>query len=368
MANVSAGRSFLGTFGLVFLSIGGLFSVDMFLAKTDRAESHVEATRLFEQGKTLMKKGDSLQAVDRINDAIAIERGNRDYLRTLAQAQLAAGENSDAGATLDGLLATDSRDGLANLLKARVLVKEGRAADAVSYFHRAIYGAWQQDTDGNRRRARLELIDLLAEQNSKEELLAELLPIEENAPHDLPTRNHLGELFLRAGSPSRAAEVFRGILHDVPASAAGHRGLGQAEFAQGDYRSAQRDFEGALRIAPDDASSRHWLDLCNELLQLDPTLRGLDANERWRRSVALVELVLNDVGSCLTADSPEELQKLAAKATAATKAHVTAAHESETSETNLDLAEQLWQIRKKECQPPASNDSALALVLRRLAR
>jgi Flp pilus assembly protein TadD len=368
MAKPIAGRSFIATFGLVFLAIAGLFAADTFLAKTDRAESHIEATRLFQQGQSLMAKGDSLAAVARINDALAIERGNNDYLRALAEAQLAAGENSDSEVTLTGLLNTNSTDGPANLLMARVLMREGRGADAVSFFHRAIYGLWKKDPEGNRRRARLELIDLLAQQNSKEELLAELLPIQDNAPQDLDTRTRLGDLFLRADSPSRAADVFRGILHQMPANLPAHRGLGQSEFAQGDYRAAQRDFQAALRISPDDAASRHWLDLCDQLLQLDPTLRGLSADERWRRSVALIEFVQNDVGGCLKPDSPPELQELAAKADAAVKAHVNPAHESEASEANLDLAEQLWQVRRKECQPPASSDSALALVLKRLAR
>ncbi len=50
-----------------------------------------EAARLFEQGRVLMQRGENAEAIERIKDAIAIERGNRDYLRTLAQAQLAAG-------------------------------------------------------------------------------------------------------------------------------------------------------------------------------------------------------------------------------------------------------------------------------------
>src|SRR5580692_2923911 len=104
MTTPLAGRSFLATFGLVFLAIAGLFAADMFLANTDRTESQIEATRLFQQGQSLMNQGESLKAVDKISEAIAIERTNRDYLRTLASAQFAAGENSDAEATLTGLL------------------------------------------------------------------------------------------------------------------------------------------------------------------------------------------------------------------------------------------------------------------------
>jgi hypothetical protein len=58
----------------------------------------------------------------------------------------------------------------------RILVKEGRFPEAISYFRRAIYGHWNEDAAGNRLRVRFELIDLLAQRNSKEELLAELLP------------------------------------------------------------------------------------------------------------------------------------------------------------------------------------------------
>ena len=179
MAKPFAGRSFLGTFGLVFLAIAALFVVDTFLAKTERAESLVEAARLFEQGRVLMQRGENAEAIERIKDAISIERGNRDYLRTLAQAQFAAGKTADAESTLTELLQSDSTDGLASLIMARVLVKEERFAEAISYFHRAIYGRWNEDAAENRLRARFELIDLLAQRDSKEELLAELLPIQD---------------------------------------------------------------------------------------------------------------------------------------------------------------------------------------------
>jgi hypothetical protein len=81
-----------------------------------------------------------------------------------------------------------------------------------------------------------------------------------------------------------------------------------------------------------------------------------------------VQLVQNDVGSCLKPDSPADLEDLYGKATAAVTKQIKPGHESEAAESNLDLAEQLWQVRSKDCQPPPSQDSALALVLKRLAR
>jgi tetratricopeptide (TPR) repeat protein len=353
---------------MVFLAMAALFAADMFLAKTEKAEGQVEAARLFEQGRALMQRGQNAEAIERIKDAISIERGNRDYLRTLALAQFAAGTTAEAESTLTELLQVDSTDGLANLIMARVLVKEGRFEEALSYFHRAIYGHWNEDAAGNRLRVRFELIDLLAQRNSKEELLAELLPVQDDAPSELKTRTWMGRLFLLAGSPARAADVFRGILHDAPGNGDAYAGLGEAEFARGNYRAAQRDFQTTLRLAPEDRVTRRRLDVCNELLMLDPTIRGLGPAERFNRSLKLVQLTLEVTMECIGQNPSPELRGLLDKAETAAKAHVSAAHKSEVSESNLDLAEQIWQARKRECKSPPAVDSPLALVLARLAQ
>jgi len=168
------------------------------------------------------------------------------------------------------------------------------------------------------------------------------------------------------GISSRAVDVFRGILHDAPANADAYAGLGTAEFARGKYRAAQRDFQTTLRLAPDDQATRRRLDVCNELLMLDPTMRGLGLAERFSRSLKLVELTADEARQCIGPNQSPELQRLLDTAGTALKAHVSAAHESEASESNLDLSEQLWQARKG-CKSPPAMDSPLALVLARLA-
>ena len=60
VVSLFGGRSFLATFGLVFLAIAGIFAADMFLAKTDRAESQIEATRLFRRGPGIDEPGPKL--------------------------------------------------------------------------------------------------------------------------------------------------------------------------------------------------------------------------------------------------------------------------------------------------------------------
>jgi Flp pilus assembly protein TadD len=349
------------------LAIVGLWIGDTFLAKVEEADTQAQAERVFKQGRDLMRRGENKQAIERIADAIALERGNRRYSQTLAEAQFAAGKFDDAQSTLTDLLASDPTDGAASLWMARIAAEEGRFADAVSYFHRAIYGHWNEGELENRRRARFELIDFLAKRNSREELLAELLPVQDYAPKDLNTRLKLGRLFLAAGSPARASDEFHEVLRTDPANAEAHEGIGEADFARGDYRAAQRDFQTALHLAPNDQTARQRLDLCNELLLLDPTIRGLDSGERYRRSVKLVELTLSEVNKC-TANQTLELQGLFEKAAAAIAAKVKIARQNEAAEANLDLAVQLWQLRKKECKSKPAPDSPLTLVLARMAQ
>lgn len=206
--------SFLGTLILVAISIAVLFAVDTVLESAEHSESVAGAARLYRQGQAMMTQGDFPGAIDRFQDAISLDRTNRDYQRALADAQLRAGKTADAESTLSDFLQSDPTDGMASLLMSRVLLKQGRVPEAISYLHRAIYGDWSADPAGNRLRARFELIDLLASRHSNEELLSELMAIQGQLSPDLEMKR--GSLFLQAGSASQAADVFRAVLQEDP--------------------------------------------------------------------------------------------------------------------------------------------------------
>ena len=360
--------SFIGTFGLTLLAIAGLFTFDTFLEKIDHAENDVEAVRLFKEGQGLLAKGESAKAIDHFSDAIEIDRSNRDYQRALAQAQLAAGSTSEAQTTLAKLLETDTSDGFASLLMARALMKEDKFQEAVSYYHRAIFGRWNEDEKLNRRRVRNELINLLAQRSSKEDLLAELMAVQEQTPQDIKSRIRMGDLFLQAGSPVRAIEIFHRVLHDQPANVEAHLGVGEAEFSEGNYRVAQAEFQTATRLNPDDAAVRQRLEVCDQVLELDPMLRGLSTSDRFERSSRVLQQTLAALNQCASPESSPDMQQLTERAETALKAKVTAAQRSEASQANLDLAEQLWGLRKKECKVPLDAQSPLRLVLARLTQ
>lgn len=359
--------SFLGTFALIFLAIAALFTVDVFLANIDRGESRSAARHLYLEGLHLAGRGQTLDAVDRFRTAVSTERSNPVYQRALAWGLLSAGKVADAEAMAADRLLHDPADAGASLIMAQALAREGKLPQAISYYHRAIYGQWDRDTARNRIRARFELVDLLARQDSlRQDLLAELLPLQREAPTDVVTRKRIARLLIAAGSPSRAIEIFRDILRRDRHDADAYTGLGEAEFEGGNYRTALANFTAAARLDPNNPDIAAGLARSNQVLDLDPTQRGLGIEEQYRRSLTLLDLTVRAADSCAGA---EPVRALADSARMARKRHPSATRRHVAVERNLDLAERLWRMRRKECPSPVSeSERPLALVLNKVAQ
>jgi tetratricopeptide (TPR) repeat protein len=357
-------HSFLGTLALVFLAIAIVFSFDTFMAKLERTEDQAEARRLFADGQRLQAQGRNQLAIERFRSALSISRGNRDYTLALGQTLLAAGQAAEAEAAIDELLGQDSTDGSANLLKAQIQVKQGDIAKATPSYHRAIYGQWRDDPAQHQMTARMELVDLLARQDMPKELLAELLPLQDQIGDDVAAQMRLARLYLLANSPPRAADLFRDVIRKSPESADAYAGLAEAEFARGDYPQALRNFQAALRLRPDDDALRKKRNLSNEVLALDPTRRGLNSQERYRRSLEVLSLANQSLASCAGSAPPKEISNVLDQANKALKRRVRAAEQSDDVDSNLDLAQTMWRLRKQQCaQAPGAAEEPLALVL-----
>lgn len=354
----------VSTFVIVFVAMGVLFTVDTFLAKLEQKENTIEASHLYQEGQNLEKQKQYQLAVDRFRSAFELARTNHQYQLSLAVALQEAGRDAEAEASLTQLLEGNPTDGPSNLAMARLMVAEHRILDAEAYYHRAIYGVWKGDPS-KRIQVRFELVDLLAKQNDKSDLLSELLPLQEAAPHDPATQARLASLYLVAGSPARAADLYREIIRENGRDGDAYAGLAEAEFAQGNYRNAQANWFTASRLEPDSQSIQARLKTCGEVLALDPTLRGLSGQERFNRSRKLVQLTLNDFQQCAPAPLSEDDQDLQKRADTALK-HV-GRRDSDAVEGNISLAEDLWQARAGQCGEPKSL-SPLALVIEKVAQ
>jgi tetratricopeptide (TPR) repeat protein len=366
---------------IIVIAIAGLTALDVFLEKTQQAELESSAQRFYLDGTRLLKQGKAEQAVELLRRAHALVRQNANYELELINALMAAGKIDEAEPLMNEVLQREPNDGRANLIAARLSVKKGRTADAEAYYHRAIYGEWpggsgNADDSGQAARhqisARMELIDFLVEKGKKQELLAELLPLEEEAGNDPVIEKKLGRLFLVAGSPSRAADVYRALIQQDPKDPEAYAGLGEAELEQGRYREAKAAFVTAVAHKPDDASLRERMQLANTMTALDPTPRQLASVEKYRRGLRILELSRASLERCVashpyvSSNQADELLKAAQDALSRkAPAHVT----NELAEETLGLAEKMWQARIKMCGASTSaEEEPLRLIMERLAR
>jgi tetratricopeptide (TPR) repeat protein len=242
-----------------------LAAVDRFLAAVESAEVKNTAARSYLSGSRLLEQGKTNEAIDFLRDAHALERQNPAYELQLITALTTAGKIAEAEPLLTDILQRAPNDGRANLSAARLMIRKGNTAEAEAYYHRAIYGEWSGDPLLHRVPVRLELIDLLLQKNKKPELLPELISLEAESPTSGPIQKRLAELFLLAGSPSRAANVYAAIVEKNPKDISAYEGLGEAELEEGQYRAAHTAFLRAFLLDPNNASVRAHLQTADRL-------------------------------------------------------------------------------------------------------
>lgn len=345
-----AAAPFAMVLAAVAVGLTALVVADTLLARAERAQNRDDARRLYEAGLRVEKAGRPAEAAERFRAAASLARGDQRYEIAHARAALASGRLDVAQVVLAGVLRNNHADGEANLLMARVSARRGNRADALAYYHRAVYGEWPADAAAHRTAARLEVIGLLAERGQSQELLGEMLLLEQSTD-DPAVERRLARQYLDAGAPDRALDVWRRLRRDAPDDATILEGIGEAHLASHEYAVARASFLAALRRKPDDATIRHRIELCEQVLALDPTARGLSGRARQARSLALLQLVRRRVLEC--ARGPQTA--------VADPAPLVGGDPDEIAERLLTEAEQLWTTRRSPCRG-AGDDERLTLI------
>jgi tetratricopeptide (TPR) repeat protein len=342
-----------------------LFGVDRRLARLEQTELEQEAKGLFSEGSSLLKAGKAQDAVERLRRAHSMVRTNTLYALALAEAGLQSGQEASAQRVLDEVLQTDSNNARANLLMARLFVSRNDFSGAEPYYHRAIYGRWAQNEPGFRLDARFEWARVLAGHGSQQELLSELLLLQAAAPDTPAIQKDLAGLFLRAGSGTRAAPIFRSLIRQRPADAEAYAGLGQAESLMNNYHAAELAFANAVFLKPGDKEIASRAESVKRLASLDPTPRRLSSLEKFRRSAEILKLSDEALRACFKPGGPPpESIKLLDGARRLESEHPGTAT-NERAEARLDSALAIWQARPPACRP---EDAALAVIMQKLAQ
>ena len=356
---------------VIQVSVGlvALFSLAGFLMSFYNAEKDSRAEHHFSKGKLLEGEENPTEAAEHYRTALAFSRGNTEYQLALAGVLMEEGSLNEAERYLSDLVRMDSTNADALWMLARIASRRVNAVEAENFYQRAIYSYWPADRTADRLQARLELIGLLSANGRKPALLAQLLLLKDELPDERELQLRVAGLFLLANAPNEAVELYRYRVAADRSDGESYAGLGEAELARDNYISAQTAFRNAQRLQPENEQVRNRLELVGDVLELDPTLRGLSTFRRYERSRALLDGALAKTMRCLPygplhPDTGERFVVEPAREILESKNRPQ--RTDETIERNLFLAEQLWYLRQRIC-PGNPDEDALARVLQKIS-
>ena len=326
-------------------------------------------------GRTLADYGYHERAIDEFSDALIYQRDKFEYRLGLALALFHDRRFQEAEYQFLELRSQEPTDATTNRLLARLAARDGRFAQAANYYRTAIYGRWPRNTEQNRLATRFELVSLIEQHGSPAQVVGEYLTIWEEEPHSPALARRVGFGLLEFGAPREALTVLttlEGALQDPELLEA----IGKAHYERGEYAQARDYLRRADRARPLDDSLHGVLDLLDEVLALDPMLRGLTTSERYRRSLALLERTNGYVSACANPlgedrfgppqPQPQAVRDLLATAADRLNARRRPTDLNEAAETNLLLAMNLWSLRGQVCRGVWNEDDVLTLVMREL--
>ena len=363
-------RSMPRLLAVVFVVMLVLFVSTGFFTRAYYNEKHERAERQFEEGERLAGEGRFEESIEQYTAALMMARGKIEYQQALAMALMEAGRTSEAESYLIEISRKDPTNGVVNQMLARIHAARGEVEPAARYYERAVYGLWPEDPAGNRVRVHVELIELLTEAGENRLVTAELLRLLDEIPDDPDLKRKIGRMFLNVDSAEDAQLVFTELTRADTTDGKAWAGLGDAEFELGRYLSARTAYRNAFRHSPDDLQSRMQYELVTDIVNLDPTRRGLGIATRLERSRKLVERALASLEYCLGDDLesfPPEFRNDVEEGRKIVAGQARQRLRDEFVEANIALTERLLGARETLCAAPAVPDQALERVMRELA-
>jgi tetratricopeptide (TPR) repeat protein len=336
------------------------------------------------RGRKLYQQGLEAAKAERWDDAIAAFRAaltcdpaNSQYQLSLARALRDSNDPQrldEAESYLIALWQRTPQDAAVNLALARVAAHRGSIEDATRYYHNAMYGVWNSDPDGNRNRARIELIQFLLKKNARAEADSELIALSAALPPDPSAHLQAAQLFEQAQDYVGALVQYEQVLRFEPGNAAALAGAGESAYRSGDYTAAQRYLHGAVSIDPDDAKSRQLLASADLILRVNPFHRHISDAERNRRITAAFTQAEERLTACAqqTGVDLNATENPSASALPGLQGRWLAAKpslrslrspaETDLPDTIMDVVFQIEQQTAAICGSPQGIDLALLLI------
>ena len=194
--------------------------------------------RLYALGLNYANAGNYNQAINAFRAALTCDPTNSQYQLSLARVLRDSNDPQrleEAESYLLALWQRAPQDAAVNLALARVAAHRGSIEDAIRYYHNAMYGVWDSDPDGNRNRARIELIQFLLKENARAQADSELIALSAALPRDPAAYLQAARLFEQTQDYNGALAQYEEVLRLDPGNAAALAGAGETAYRAGNY-------------------------------------------------------------------------------------------------------------------------------------
>ncbi len=360
----------------VFCIMAAVFVVTGLYAGAFKQERRERGQLHFEAAEREMAGDRYEEAAKQYRDALLYSRDDPVYRLGLSRALFAAGRYSETENHLATVRIDDPTSGIVNLLLARLAVKKQQVNEAVSYYRTAIHGRWDDRPDDGRIDIRLEFSDFLESVGRGDLLTAELMDLAKIVPDDLDIRTRLAEQHLEDGLYEQASSMFRSVIDAEPQNRDALVGRGDAEFQLRNFLTARTHYNRAQMYGSDELTAER-IEMCNEILELDPNRVKIGLSERSRRSQEVIQRALAVAASCRYPAGkhfvgppgpwPDQEQTLMDRAESALRTSGDPASD-EKIEANLLLARELWDLAVALCEPANPPDEPLSHVIAKVGR
>ncbi len=352
-----------------------LFLFTRAMAAKERELDARVAAAWFREGEGQVRTGDMASAIDSFRKATNRDRDNRTYVLALANALAEADHSEEARQALLRLRESSPENAEINLYLARLAAKRGDVAEAVRYYHNALYGLWTgSQIDQERRKVRVELIHFLLDHQEHSGALSEVLILGADIPEgDAAGQTETGQLFFEAADAQHALKHFVRAIALSRNNTAALAGAGNAAFAMGDYVLARRYLEAALEQDHSLESSLQLLSITKMILSNDPLAPHLARGERNRRVLVDFDQALGRLQSCFRQQSGKRdnassgLQSLEADALTM-QSQLRSGNlrrDPELLRAGMELISNIEEATNASCGEPAGLDRALLLIGRK---
>lgn len=341
------------------------------------ANQQARGRKLYEVGLGDAKAARYDDAIAAFRAALTCDPTNPQYQLTLARALRDSNDPrrlDEAESYLIALWQRAPQDAAVNLALARVAAHRGSIADATRYYHNAMYGVWTSDSDGNRNRARIELIQFLLAKNARAQADSELIALSAALAANPASHLQAAQLFEQARDFSGALAQYEEVLPVDPANSAALAGAGETAYRSGNYVVAEGYLRRAVNANPDDANSRQLLASTDLVLGANPFHSHISDAERNRRITAAFSQAEERLSQC-AAQLHVDLKPAAtapASALAALQGRwlltkpdlglLRSPAEADLPDAIMDVVFQIEQQTAAMCGPPQGLDLALLLI------